>query len=110
LFAFEKKAGRIELFVRILYSIPIGLVLWIYGTIAGICLVFQWFIILIAGRRINGIAGIINGYLQYYTRVVGYLYLTTDRRPPILPKPVAIYEKKIFYDRDSAEIISREEG
>lgn len=109
LFTYEKNASRIELFVRILYSIPITIVLWIYCLITGVCLLFQWLVILIAGRRIRGLSSIINGYLRYYTRVAGYLYFTTDIRPPIMPQPIAIYEKKLFYDHDTTEVISKEE-
>lgn len=51
LFVFEPEARRIELLVRILYWIAIGIVGWVYGVIALLCLIVQWFYILIMGRR-----------------------------------------------------------
>ncbi len=105
LFDYEKGASRIELFVRIFYTIPIVIVLSFYGILAGICMLFQWLIILIAGRRIVGISNVISGYLRYYTHVAGYVYFTSDKRPGIMPQAISIYEKKLYYDKDTAEII-----
>ena len=54
LFSFERDARRLELLVRIVYWILIGIVLWVYGIIAFICLFVQWFHILFLGRRSEG--------------------------------------------------------
>ena len=43
LFTYEHDAGRLELLIRILYWILIGIVLWVYGIISFICLFIQWF-------------------------------------------------------------------
>jgi hypothetical protein len=92
LFLYEEKAGRIELFIRIIYSFVIGIVLTIYGIIAGICLVVQFFIILILGRRSEGVSNLIKGYLEYYVHVLSYTSFMTDERPGILPGSVQIFE------------------
>ncbi|MBP2029309.1 hypothetical protein J2755_000229 [Methanohalophilus levihalophilus] len=105
LFAYEKKASRIELFIRLVYTIPIVIVLYIYSILAGICLLLQWIIILIAGRRIAVISNVISGYLRYYTHIAGYVYLTSDKRPGIMPPSIAIYEKKLYYEKDTTEVI-----
>ena len=42
LFAYEQDASRLELLIRILYWILIGIVLWVYGIIVFICLFIQW--------------------------------------------------------------------
>lgn len=94
LFVYEHDASRLELFIRIVYSFVIGLVLAVYGLIAEICMVIQWFVILILGRRSEGLSNFIKGYLEYYVHVIGYVYWMTDDRPGILPKPVEIYEKE----------------
>jgi hypothetical protein len=96
LFVYEHDAGRLELFIRIVYSFVIGIVLAVYGFIAGICIVIQWFVILILGRRSEGLSNYIKGYLEYSVHVMRYVNLMTDDRPGILPKPVEIYEKKIY--------------
>jgi hypothetical protein len=93
LFTYEHDAGRIELLVRILYWILIGIVMWVYGILAGICLFIQWFHILILGCRNEALSGIARGYLEYMVHVMPYTYFMTDRRPDILPVSVKIIEE-----------------
>jgi hypothetical protein len=93
LFVYERSASRLELFIRILYWIAIGIVLAIYGLITEICLVVQWFVILILGRRNEGLSNFIKGYLEYYVHVISYVYFMTDKRPELIPKTIKIYEK-----------------
>ena len=94
LFVYEHDAGRLELFVRIVYGwIAIGIVLVVYGFVAEICLLIQWFVILILGRRSEGLSNFIKGYLEYFVHVLSYYYWMTDERPGIMPKPVEIYIK-----------------
>ncbi len=94
LFVYEHDAKRLELFIRIVYAFVIALVLMVYGVIAQICMFIQWFVILILGRRSEGLSNFIKGYLEYWVHVIGYVYWMTDDRPGIKPKPVEIYEKK----------------
>ena len=93
LFTFEQNASRLELLIRIGYWIIIGIVLWVYGILAFICLFIQWFYILILGRRNEGLSNFARGYLEYLVHVMNYTYLMTDRRPDILPVPVKIFEE-----------------
>jgi hypothetical protein len=93
LFTYEKKASRFELIVRIVYWILIGVVLWIYGVLAGICLIIQWFVILILGHRNKTLGEFIQGYVEYYVHVLNYMYFFTDMRPNILPEPVKLFEE-----------------
>ena len=57
-------------------------------------MLIQWFVILILGRRSEGLSNFIKGYLEYFVHVIGYVYWMTDDRPCIFPEPVEIYEKK----------------
>jgi hypothetical protein len=93
LFTYEHDASRLELLIRIVYWILIGIVLWIYGLIAFIALFIQWFHILILGRRNEGLSDFAKGYLEYLVHVMNYTYIMTDKRPEILPVPVTIYEE-----------------
>ncbi len=94
LFTFEHKARRWELLVRIFYSIAIAIVMIIYGFIAGILMFIQWFVILVLGRRSEGISNFIRGYLEYYVHVLSYTSWMTDNRPGIMPKSVKIFEEQ----------------
>ena len=93
LFTFEHDASRLELLIRIVYWILIGIVAWIYGLIAVICLIIQWFHILILGSRNEGLSNFAKGYLEYIVHVMSYMYIMTDKRPNILPVKVRIYEE-----------------
>jgi hypothetical protein len=95
LFTYEHDAGRLELFIRIVYGwIAIAIVLMVYGFIAEICVIIQWFVILILGRRSEGLSNFVKGYLEYLVHVYGYYFVMTDTRPGIMPKPVKIYEQE----------------
>jgi hypothetical protein len=84
---FEKSASRLEvLIIRWLYGIVLGIVAEIWGFIASIVLFFQWLYILILGKRNQSMHDFVAGYFRFYTRMVGYLYLLTDQRPPISGK------------------------
>ena len=94
LFTFEREARRWELLVRIFYTIAIAIVMMVYGIIAGICLIIQWFIILILGRRKQDLSEFIRGYLEYQVHVLSYTSVMTDKRPGIMPVPVKIFEEE----------------
>jgi len=93
LFTFEHDASRLELLIRFVYWILIGIVLWVYGLITVICLIIQWFHILILGRRNEGLSNFAKGYLEYLVHVMNYTYIVSDKRPGILPESVRIYEE-----------------
>jgi len=95
LFIWEEKASRLELFIRIVYTIFIAIVLGVYQFIAGLCLIAQWIIILIFGRRNKRLSDIVKGYFEYSVHVVSYCNWLTDRHPGILPRKTEIYEKEM---------------
>jgi hypothetical protein len=93
LFVFEHDAGCLELLIRILYWILIGIVMWVYGIIAGICILIQWFYILILGCRNEALSNIARRYLEYVIHVMSYSYFMTDKRPDVMPVSVKVYEE-----------------
>jgi hypothetical protein len=93
LFIFEHDSSRLELLIRIVYWILIGIVAAVYGIIASICLLIQWFHILILGRRNESLSNFAKGYLEYMVHVMSYTYIMTDKRPDILPVSVKIFEE-----------------
>jgi hypothetical protein len=93
LFTYEHDASRLELLIRILYWILIGIVRSIYGIIAFICLAIQWFHILILGCRNECLSNIAEGYLEYMVHVMPYTYIMTDKRPDVMPVTVKILEE-----------------
>ncbi len=93
-FVYERDARRVELLVRIVYWIAIGIVAWVYGLIAVICLIIQWFFILIMGRRQQGLSDFAKGYLEYVVSRMPYMYIMTDKRPAILPDTVKVFVQR----------------
>jgi Zn-dependent protease with chaperone function len=93
-FIFEHDARRLELLIRIGYWIAIGIVGWVYGILAFICLFIQWFFILIMGRRQQGLSDFARGYFEYIVSRMPYMYFMTDKRPGVLPDTVEIFVRK----------------
>jgi hypothetical protein len=80
------KALRWELFVRILWAIVGGIILWVYSIIALVCIILHWFFILITGRRNKTLNNVLKVYLYYRTKFEAYLIMLTDERSPLLPE------------------------
>jgi len=93
LFIFEHDARRLELLIRIVYTIAIAIVAMVYGFIAAVCMIIQFFVILIFGRRNQGLSDFIKGYLEYHVHVLSYTSLMTDTRPGIMPVPAKTFEE-----------------
>jgi hypothetical protein len=93
LFSYEHNASRLELLIRIVYWIAIGIVAFVYGIHATICLIIQWFYILIFGRRHESLSNFAKGYLEFVVHVMPYTYIMTDKRPGIMPVLVKILEE-----------------
>ncbi|MEE8403105.1 MAG: DUF4389 domain-containing protein [Candidatus Hydrothermarchaeaceae archaeon] len=81
---YDEKASRLEaLIIRPLYGIVLYIILEIWGLIALVVVVLQWFHILILGKRHQGMHNFVTKFFRYLTRVYGYFLLLTDARPPI---------------------------
>ncbi|KZX10564.1 DUF4389 domain-containing protein [Methanobrevibacter curvatus] len=87
---FEKEASRVELIVRIFYSIPISIVLYLYAILYSICFDIQWIAVLITGKRFKELDGVLKGFAKYWIQVIAYLMLVTDERPEITPKDLDV--------------------
>jgi len=85
---YKEKASRLELLVRIIYAIPIAIVLWLFGILVGVAQIILWFHILFLGRRHKTLSNFVKIYITYLFRVHAYLNLVTDERPPIIPERV----------------------
>jgi hypothetical protein len=94
-FVYERPARRLELLIRIGYWIVIGIVAWVYGILAMICLFIQWFFILIMGRRQQGLSDFARGYFEYIVSRMPYMYFMTDKRPAVFPDSVGIFVSRI---------------
>jgi hypothetical protein len=93
---FESDASRLELIVRIFYSIPIFIILYLFGLLTGFVLVLQWLCILFTGKRSEGLNNFIQSFVKYIIQIISYTSLITDERPNILPENVDVSLKLEF--------------
>lgn len=94
LFTYVHESSRIELLIRIVYWILIAIVAFVYGIIATICLIIQWFHILIFATRHEGLSDFAKGYLEYMVYVMSYTYIMNDKRPNIMPIKIKVFEEE----------------
>jgi Na+/H+ antiporter NhaC len=81
-----EEAGRLELIIRFVWGIIVGIVLTVYGIIASFAYIIQWFYILFLGKRHAGLQDFINKYVKQSAKLNAYIYLGTDERPPVMPE------------------------
>ena len=73
--------ARLELLVRIPMTFVLGFIIWLWGIWACICMFLQWWIILITGKRNQGLHKHIEKWFEFYMNSQQYLNLLTDKRP-----------------------------
>ena len=94
---YEINASRLELLIiRPIYSIIIGIVIMIYGIIAGICQFIQWFIVLFTGERNEGLNRTIRSFIVLQMQVSAYTAALTDQRPELSPRNLIIHLDKLL--------------
>jgi Domain of unknown function (DUF4389) len=79
----QERYSRLSTFFRFFLVIPHQIVLWFYSIAAIVVVVIAWFAILFTGRYPSGMFGFVTGFVRYASRVNCYLFLVTDRFPPI---------------------------
>lgn len=94
--SFEEEASRVELIVRIFYSIPIFIVAFIFLLLSRFVLALQWLCILFTGERSEGLNSFIQSFVEYIIQVISYLSLVTDERPDIFPSSIDAFSEQEF--------------
>lgn len=82
----QEKAGRVELLVRLVYWIPLIIVLAILGIIGAIAFIINVLSILVLGKKFLGISRFVAMSIGYRAKMTAYLMCSTDERPPIIPE------------------------
>jgi Domain of unknown function (DUF4389) len=80
--SYSKKLSRLTTFFRVIMVIPHIIALWALGIAAGIIMFISWWAILFIGRYPAWAFTFVSGYVRWYTRVMGYYLLLTDKYPP----------------------------
>lgn len=74
--------NRLTVFFRFIMVIPH--LIWgsFYGIGAFVVTFLAWFAIIFTGRYPEGMYDFVAGFVRFYTRLTGYMYLVTDEFPP----------------------------
>jgi hypothetical protein len=83
--AYEESRNRLTVAFRIILAIPHLVVAQVWGYLAEILAVVQWFIVVFTGQRNEGIWNLERSWLDYYCRVLGYTNLLFDPYPAFGP-------------------------
>jgi hypothetical protein len=83
---YKGPAGRLELLIRWLWSIPSYIVAIILAIIGIIAMTLQFIHILFLGKRHPALHKAIRMFFDYEVQWKSYIYLLTDERNPILPE------------------------
>ncbi len=90
---FVEKASRVELIIRWVYGIVIGIIYYLWGIFISLIHFLQFFHILIFGRRGIRLYKYSRRYLTATTYVSAYLMFLTDQRPELIPDLLAYFKK-----------------
>ena len=78
---YPEQRNRATVAFRIILAIPHLIISQVWGYLAQILGVVQWFIILFTGKRNEGMWNLQRSWLNYYCRVLGYIDLLFDEYP-----------------------------
>jgi len=83
----DLQRNRLTVFFRLILAIPHLLWVSLWGVIAGLAWVVNWFATLILGRSPDGLHTFLATYLRYFTHVRAYALLVADPFPKFTGKP-----------------------
>jgi hypothetical protein len=90
---FVEPRSRLTTFFRWILAIPHLIFAGLWGIVAAVVVIIAWFAILFTGRFPTGMYNLVEGWVKYYSRVFGYMYLVSDPFPPFSgdgPYPVSM--------------------
>jgi hypothetical protein len=84
---YEEERNRLTVAFRIILAIPHLIVSQVWGYLAQVLAVVQWFIAVFTGKRNEGIWNLQQSWLLYASRVNGYTNLLYDEYPAFGTEP-----------------------
>jgi Domain of unknown function (DUF4389) len=79
---YVEQRSRLTTFFRLILTIPVAIVLYVFGIVASIAIVIAWFAIVITGRYPQGLYSFVADFNRFVARVTAYAVLLTDPYPP----------------------------
>jgi hypothetical protein len=88
---FPKKLSRLTTFFRFFMLIPQVFVFIFVGIAAWVIMFLAWWAILFTAKYPRVFFNFVTWWLRWYTRIIGYAYLLTDKYPPFSGREEAGY-------------------
>jgi len=82
----DMQRSRLSVFFRLLLAIPHLIWLGLWGIVASVAVVVNWFATLIAGRSPDGLHDFLAAYIRYAIHVGAYVLLAAEQFPDFLGK------------------------
>ncbi len=83
----ELQRSRLTVFFRLLLAIPHLVWLALWGILAALAVIANWFATLIAGTSPRGLHDFLASYIRYAIHVGAYVLLAAEPFPDFLGKP-----------------------
>jgi hypothetical protein len=83
----DLQRSRLSVFFRLLLAIPHLIWLGLWGILASVAVVVNWFATLIAGRSPDALHGFLAAYIRYAIHVGAYVLLAAEPFPDFLGRP-----------------------
>lgn len=100
---YDQDRNRLTTFFRLIVAIPWIIVSYIYGFIAGICVILAWFAMLFTKRYPQSLYDFVTGYIRFSARAGGFMLLATDAWPPFWGNPDPNYPIRVDIAPPQAE-------
>jgi hypothetical protein len=94
---YVERRNRLSAFFRLILAIPVAIVLYVYGIIAFVVIVFAWFAIVFTGHYPRSMYDFVAGFLRFQTRVTAYAVLLCDPYPPFGGSPDPDYPVRMQF-------------
>jgi Domain of unknown function (DUF4389) len=94
---YVERRNRLTTFFRLLLMIPVAIVLYVFGIVAGIAIVIAWFAIVIIGRYPKGLYNFVADFNRFLARVTAYAVLLSDPYPPFSGADDAAYPVRMNF-------------
>lgn len=104
---YQEQRNRLTTAFRFILAIPHLIVSQVWGYLAEVVGVIQWFIIVFTGKRNQGLWNLQQSWLGYYSRVLGYMSLLYDPYPAFGTDPGnAPVRTEISYEESANRLTS----
>lgn len=83
----DMERSRLTVFFRLLLAIPHLIWLSLWGTVAAVAVIVNWFATLFTGKSPEGLHNFLAAYIRYAIHVGAYLFLAANPFPDFTGKP-----------------------